>query len=58
VLVATDGGVASTDAVLHAVHVVDVVVLGTRRRPGEYRGLLGATAERAARPAFVAKTTG
>jgi nucleotide-binding universal stress UspA family protein len=43
-------------------HDVDVVVVGTRRRPDEYRSLLGSTAERVARladrPVLVVKTAG
>jgi nucleotide-binding universal stress UspA family protein len=43
-----------------AAHGVDLVVLGTRRRPDEYRSLLGSTTERVARladrPVLVVKT--
>ena len=41
-------------------HDVDLVVVGTRRRPDEYRSLLGSTTERVARladrPVLVVKT--
>lgn len=42
-------------------HDVDLLVLGTRRRPDEYRSLLGSVTERVARlaerPVLVVKTT-
>jgi nucleotide-binding universal stress UspA family protein len=64
-------GVAVVEALEHGVpedrilayaadHDVDLIVVGTRRRPDEYRSLLGSTTERVARladrPVLVVKT--
>jgi nucleotide-binding universal stress UspA family protein len=64
-------GVEAVTAVEHGVpeerirgyatsHDVDLIVVGTRRRPDEYRSLLGSTAERVVRladqPVLVVKT--
>ncbi|ESS05746.1 MAG: universal stress protein UspA related nucleotide-binding protein [uncultured archaeon A07HB70] len=69
---AAERGVETVTALEHGVpeerirayadrHAVDLVVLGTRRRPDEYRSLLGSTTERVTRladqPVFVVKTT-
>lgn len=72
VLLSTDGSVASDEAESHAVelaaehdaelHVlfVDLLVLGRKRRPDEYRALLGSVTDRVlrltTRPAVVVKT--
>jgi nucleotide-binding universal stress UspA family protein len=65
ILLSTDGSIASEQAEAHALelaaaHDAELLVLGTKRRPDEYRALLGSVTDRVlrltTRPATVVKT--